>query len=167
MGKTRKISKRKAPAESATSLPEGTMKGGYVIKKYNGVPRWIPQVSAELNGFRLFTTDIAAKYIGKPISIYSREYKDAWPTKSSWSSKSDSTHLKYTFIPSGDAIKGKTRLEGWLKTQRPPVKKGDRFAIEGPLYLGKDLLIQGLQVDSNGGKILSEDLLGSEVFVKV
>ena len=165
MGKTRKISKRKAPAESATSLPEGSMKGGYVIKKYNGVPRWIPQVSAELNGFRLFTTDIAAKYIGKPISIYSREYKDAWPTKSSWTSKSDSTHLKYTFIPSGDAIKGKTRIEGWLKAQTP-IKKGDRFAIEGPLYLGKDLLIQGLQVDS-GGKILSDDLLGSEVFVKV
>ena len=70
---TRKIKGRKAPEESATSLPEGTMKEGWVIKKAsNGVPRWVLKNSVELNGFRLFTTDIAAKNIGKPLILYLR-----------------------------------------------------------------------------------------------
>ena len=69
MGKTRKV--RKAPIESATSLPEGTIKGKWVIKKVTGgSQRWMPITSVELNGFRLFTTDYAAKHIGKPIILY-------------------------------------------------------------------------------------------------
>jgi len=167
MGKTRKVGQRKAPSESATSAPEGTMKAGYVIKKAsNGVPRWMPQTSVELNGFRLFTTDIAVKYIGKPIILYTREYNDVWPTKTSLSS--DSTHVKFKFIPNGDAIKGKTRIEGWLKTQKPEVKKGDRFTVDGLLYESNKLFAEGgLQLDSSGGKLLSTDLLGTEVFVKL
>jgi hypothetical protein len=168
MGKTRKV--RKAPVESATSAPEGTIKDGYVIKKAsNGVPRWMPMTSVELNGFRLFTTDIAAKHIGKPITLYTREYKDNWPKKNAWSgSKEDSTHIIFKFVPNGDAIKGKTRIEDWLKSQKPEVKRGDRFAVDGPLYESNKLIYEGgLQLDSAGGKILSIDLLGIEVFVKL
>jgi len=123
--------------------------------------------STELNGFRLFTTDYAAKHIGKPIILYCREYKEQWPSKTTWSKPSDSTYTKLTFVPNGDAIKGKTRLDGWLKTKSPAIKKGDRFVIDGPLYEGKDLLANGVQVDSSDGKLLSTDLMGTEVFVKV
>jgi len=165
MGKTRKV--RKAPIESATSLREGTIKGNWVIKKVaGGVQRWMPVVSTELNGFRLFTTDYAAKHIGKPIILYCREYKESWPSKTAWSKPSDSTYTKLTFVPNGDAIKGKTRIPGWLKIKQPAIKKGDRFAIDGPLYEGKDLLANGVQVDSSDGKRLSTDLMGTEVFVK-
>jgi len=165
MGKTRKV--RKAPVESATSLPEGTIKGKWVIKKVTGgSQRWMPTSSVELNGFRLFTTDYAAKHVGKPIILYCREYKEAWPSKTAWSKPQDSTYTMLTFIPNGDAIKGKTRIPGWLKTKSPAIKKGDRFAIDGPLYEGKDLLANGVQVDSSDGKGLSTDLMGTEVFVK-
>jgi len=165
MGKTRKA--RKAPVESATSLPEGTVKGKWVIKKVaNGSQRWMPTTSTELNGFRLFTTDYAAKHIGKPIMLYCREYKDVWPSKTAWSKPQDSTYMKLTFVPNGDAIKGKTRIVGWLKTTSPAIKKGDHFSIDGPVYEGKELLVNGVQVDSAEGKLLSTDLMGTEVFVK-
>jgi len=171
MAKTRKV--RKSPAESATSLPEGTIKGNWVIKKAsNGVPRWIPKASAELNGFHLFTTDIAAKHIGKPIVLYCREYKETWPKKSAWSKPADSTHVKFKFVPSGDALKDKTVLEGWLKTQKPSVKPGTHFSISGPLYECRgasctDSIADGVQLDSGDGKTLSVNLMNTETFVKV
>ena len=165
MGKTRKV--RKAPIESATSLPEGTIKGKWVIKKVTGgSQRWMPVTSTELNGFRLFTTDYAAKHIGKPIILYTREYKEVWPSKTAWSKPTDSTYTKLTFVPNGDAIKGKTRITNWLKTKTPAIKKGDRFVLDGPLYEGKEYLADGVQVDSSDGKMLSTNLMGTEVFVK-
>lgn len=171
MAKTRKL--RRAPEESATSFPEGTMKGGWVIKKAsNGVPRWVPIASAELNGFRLFTTDYAAKHIGKSITLYAREYKDMWPKKNAWTKPEDSTYMKFRFMPSGDAMKERTKIPGWLKTQTPEIKKGARFSIDGPLYecvanKCDNYLADGLQVASSNGKIISTDLLGTELYVKV
>ena len=165
MGKTRKV--RKAPIESATSLPEGTIKGKWVIKKVTGgSQRWMPITSVELNGFRLFTTDYAAKHIGKPIILYTREYKELWPSKTAWSKPSDSTYTKLTFVPNGDGIKGKTRIPGWLKTKSPAIKKGDRFALDGPLYDHGKYFADSVQVDSSDGKMLSTNLMGTEVFVK-
>lgn len=167
-GQTRKVKKgRKAPEESATSLPEGTIKDGWVIKKAsNGVPRWVPALSAELNGFRLYTTDIAAKHIGKPIMLYTRQYEDKWPKRSEWAGRK---HEVFKFVPTGDALKGKKVLEGWLKTQTPAVKKGDSFSVSGPIYEygAKEEMVNGLQVDSVNGKALSMNLLNTEVFVKV
>ena len=165
MGKTRKV--RKAPVESATSLPEGTIKGKWVIKKVTGgSQRWMPISSVELNGFRLFTTDYAAKHIDKPIILYCREYKEVWPSKTAWSKPSDSTYTKVTFVPNGDAIKGKTRIPGWLKTKTPAIKKGDQFAIDGPLYENRTHFADSVQVDSSDGKMLSTNLMNTEVFVK-
>ena len=170
MGKTRKA--RKAPVESATSLPEGTIKGDWVVKKAsNGVPRWMPKTSVELNGFKLFTTDIAAKNIGKPVLLYCREYNDTWPKKNAWTKRINATYRKTKFVPNGDALKKKTRLAGWLKTQKPAITKGDSFLLDGPVYdcVGTtcdEYLADGIQVDSLGGKIVSTDLLGTDVFVK-
>jgi len=171
MGKTRKV--RKAPIESATSLPEGTIKSGWVIKKAaNGVPRWMPNTSVELNGFKLFSVDHAKKYIGKPITLYSREFKDMWPKQNAWSKPTDSTHMKYKFVPSGDARKGTRKLPGWLRSRKPGVQKGNRFYIDGPVYLCEkakcdDFLADGLQLDSSNGKTISDDLMSSEMFVKI
>lgn len=171
--KTRKVKERKAPEESATSLPEGTMKAGWVIKKSsNGVPRWMPKKSVELNGFRLFTTDFAAKNIGKSLILYLREYQDMWPKKNAWTTSKDSSYYKYKFIPNGDGIKGKTKIENWLKTQKPEIKKGDHFYIDGPVYECiknncNNHFSDSLQVDSTGGQFVSSNLMNTEIFVKI
>lgn len=171
MAKTRKV--RRSPIESATSLPEGTIKSGWVIKKaINGVPRWVQNISVELNGFKLFSVDDAKKNIGKPITLYSREYKDMWPKKNDWLKPADSTHIKYKFVPTGDARKGTRKLTGWLRSRKPAIEKGNSIYIDGPVYLcekGKcdDYLAEGLQLNSSNGKTISDDLMSSEMFVKI
>jgi hypothetical protein len=154
--------------ESATSMPEGTILNGWVIKKAsNGVPRWMPVVSATLNGFRRFTVDYAAKHIGQPITLYCRDYMDMWPKKNAWTKPANPSYMKMKFVPNGDAIKGKTRVSGWLTTQKPVIKKGMHFAIDGPLYeSGGAYFADSLQVDSAGGQLASTNLMSDEVFVK-
>ena len=76
------------------------------------------------------------------------------------------------FTPSGYAIKEKTKLEGWLKTQKPSIKRGMHFYLDGPLYMCPtskcdDYLIDRLQVDSLGGQILSPNLMNTVAYVKV
>ena len=172
-GKTLKAGKRKAPSESATSLPEGTIKGAWVIKKAsNGVPRWMPNVSVELNGFRMLTVDHVAKNIGKPIMLYVREYNEMWPKKDAWSKPENETYFAATFVPNGNAINEKTEISGWLKTRKPEIKKGAQFSINGPLHMchkGKcdDHFADGVQVDSNNGKLMSLNFMNQEVFVKI
>lgn len=157
---------RKAPVESATSLPEGTIKGSWVIKRAkNGVPRWAPDVSVELNGFRILTVDYAAKHIGKPITLYVREYKEMWPMANAWSKPSDATYWTATFTPSGDAVSGKTKIDGWLKSRKPEIKKGVHFYVDGPV-ISEYTLPDGVQVDSNGKKLMSLNFMNQEVFVK-
>ena len=75
-------------------------------------------------------------------------------------------------MPDQNAMKGKTKIEGWLKTQKPPIKKGNNFYVDGPLYechnnKCDDHLADGIQVDSNNGKILSTNFLSEETYVKV
>jgi hypothetical protein len=178
-GKTRKIPKdRKGPSESATLFPEGTIKRGndnhmWVIKKGSGgISRWVHADSAILNGFTRLTVDYAAKHVGKSITIYTSEYKDTWPKKSDWIKKPDSTYSVMKFIPSGDAIKEKTKLEGWLKTQKPPIKRGTHFYLDGPLYICTtskcdDYLVNSIQVDSVNGQHLSPNLMNIVAYVKV
>ena len=165
--KNKTLKVRKAPAESATSLPEGTLKGNYVIKKAsNGVPRWVPTVSAELNGFRMLTVDQLVA--GKSITLYVREYNEMWPKKNAWSKPKDSTYFTVKFVPSGDATSGKTKLIGWLKSRKPEIKNGTMFSIDGPLTMnGDDHFADGVQVDSIGKKLMSLNFMNQEVFVKV
>ncbi len=161
---------RKAPVESATSFPEGTIKGSWVIKRAsNGVPRWVPDVSTELNGFRRLTVDYCAKHIGKPITIYVREYKDMWPKKNAWTKPSDATYWTAKFVPNGDAVSGKTKIYGWLKSRKPEIKKGAHFYLDGPVIMvpSDDPLPDGVQVDSNGKKLMSLNFMNQELFVKV
>jgi hypothetical protein len=163
--KTRKV--RKAPEESATSMPEGTIKSGWVIKKAaNGVPRWLRQESVELNGFKMLTIDYVSKHIGTPITLFCREFKSQWPSKSDWSSKKDLTHYSVTFTPSGNARMGSTIFEGWVKSRKPPVKKNSMFFIDGPIFQEKELIADGVQLDSHGQKLMSLNLMNTEVFVK-
>jgi hypothetical protein len=124
-------------------------------------------LSVELNGFRIFTVDYAAKHVGDSITLYARQYSDTWPKKSSWTKPANSTYVKFKFTPNGDAIKEKTRIEGWLKSQKPAIKKGTHFYVDGPLYLNKEHLADGVQVDSSNGKTMSVNLMNTEVFVKV
>lgn len=177
-GKTRKVSKdRKGPSDSATAFPEGTIKIGndgneWVTKKSSsGSPRWIPAISAELNGFKRLTVDHAAKHIGKPIILYCSEYKDMWPKKNDWVQKPDSTYYTMKFVANGDALKGKTKIEGWLRTQTPKVKKGTQFSLDGPTYMCPtpkcdEHLADGLQVDSTSGKSLSPQLMNTVCYIK-
>jgi hypothetical protein len=161
---------RKAPIESATSFPKGTIKGSWVIKfAKNGVPRWVPDVSTELNGFRRLTVDYCAKHIGKPIMLYVREYKEMWPKKNAWYKPSDATYWMAKFVPNGDAVSGKTKIDGWLKSRKPEIKKGAHFYVDGPVIMvpGDDPLPDGVQVDSNGKKLMSFNFMNQEVFVKV
>lgn len=162
---------RKAPIESATSFPEGTIKGSWVIKRAsNGVPRWVPDVSMELNGFRRLTVDYAAKHIGKPILLYVREYKEAWPKANAWSKPEDETYWTAKFVPNGDAVNGKTKIDGWLKS-RNMIKKGAHFYVDGTVSMCHkdkcdDPLPDGVQVDSVGKKLMSLNFMNQEVFVR-
>ena len=161
---------RKAPIESATSFPEGTIKGAWVVKRAsNGVPRWVPDVSAELNGFRRLTVDYAAKHIGQSITLYVREYNEMWPTANAWSKPSEATYYKATFTPNGNAISGKTKIDGWLKSRKPEIKKGAHFYVDGPVIIvpSDAPLPDGVQVDSNDKKLMSLNFMNQEVFVKL
>jgi hypothetical protein len=162
---------RKGPQESATSFPEGTMKGSWVVKKAsNGVPRWMPTVSVELNGFRLLTVDYVAKNIGKPITLYVREYHELWPKKNAWTKPEDDTYFTAKFVPDGDATSGKTKIPEWLKSRKPEIKKGAHFYVDGPVSLcnrGKCDIVDGVQVDSIGKKIMSLNFMNQEIFIKV
>jgi hypothetical protein len=166
---------RKAPIESATSFPEGTIKGSWVIKcAKNGVPRWVPDVSVELNGFRRLTVDYAAKHIGKPITLYVREYKEMWPMANDWNKPENETYYKATFTPNGDAVSGKTKIDRWLKSRKPAIKKGSHFYVDGTVSICRngtnkcdDPLPDGVQVDSNGKKLMSLNFMNQELFVNM
>lgn len=134
---------RKAPIESATSLPEGTIKGSWVIKKAsNGVPRWMKDVSVELNGFRRLTVD---RVPDKPIMLYVREYGSMWPKRNAWTKPENETYFTAKFIPT---------------------KKGSN---DGPVYMCRngvceDKIGDGTQVDS---KLMSLNFMNQEMFVRV
>jgi len=162
-GKTRKVSKtRKGPTESASDFPEGTIKQGndkqsWVIKKVSGgSQRWVPYSSTELFGYKPLTVDYLAKHIGKPITVYEREYKDTWPKTFS----KESTAYIHKFTPTGNALLGKKVLTGWLKTQTPQIKNNTMFFIEGEESLP-------LQIDSKNKTLVSSNLMNMEAFVKV
>jgi hypothetical protein len=141
--KSIKSKTRKAPIGSATSLPEGTIKGSWVIKKAsNGVPRWMKDVSVELNGFRRLTVDCISD---KPIMLYVREYGSMWPKRNAWTNPTDETYFTAKFIP---------------------IKKGSN---DGPVYMChngvcEDKIGDGMQVDS---KLMSLNFMNQEMFVRV
>lgn len=68
--------KRKSPTESAAAFPEGTIRKGndgeaWVTKKsVGGIQRWIPYLSAQINGLRPLTVADLAKSVGKPLMFY-------------------------------------------------------------------------------------------------
>ena len=167
--KTRKTS-RPSPSESATSLPEGSIRRGgngarwVIVNTSKGIPRWVPLESCELNGWRLLTVDYLAKHIGKTVEIYEITYRnDFWPGKKMKMSKS-------IFIPNGDAEINSKKLSGWLKKDKKQQKKGHMLSLMG---LGdwygnsKEMTEFSMQVDSGNGKLVSSNIMNTEAFVKV
>uniref|UniRef100_A0A6C0HN62 Uncharacterized protein n=1 Tax=viral metagenome TaxID=1070528 RepID=A0A6C0HN62_9ZZZZ len=157
--KTKKL--RPSPIESATSLPEGSIRRGgnngkWVIKETtNGTGRWMPIENIKLNGWQLLTVDYLEKHIGKSIDIYDTEYSDKWPTKSA-------KMYKWKFTPNGDANvnRKKTNLIGWLKTRKPAVLPGQIFSVLG------DGEFPSVQIDSKYSNIASSNVMNIMSFVK-
>jgi hypothetical protein len=164
---------RPSPSESATSLPEGSIRRGgngsrwVIVRTSKGIPRWVPVESCELNGWRALTVDYLAKNIGKSVEIYEREYMDTWLAKNE---KMD----KLKFIPSGalqiQINRKKTLAENWLATRKPAIHKGQMLSLLG---LGdwygtvKEMKEFYLQIDSGNGKLVSSNVMNREAFVKV
>jgi len=171
--KTKKAS-RPSPSESATSLPEGTIRRGgngarwVIVRTSKGVPRWTPTESCELNGWRVLTVDYLAKNIGKPVEIYEREYMDTWPANN------EKMRDKLKFIPNGhlqiQVNRKKTLAENWLATRKPPIQKGQMLLLQG-LSDGygteKEMKEFSMQVDSSNGKMVSSNVMNMEAFIKV
>ena len=99
-----------------------------------------------------------ASHIGKPVKIYEREYSDTWPPKS------NSKLYAFTFTPNGNAgpTTKKKRIEGWLKTQKPPIKDRTVFTIDG-----SEGGLDSLQVDSINKTRVSSNMMNQEAFVKI
>lgn len=96
-----------------------------------------------------------------------------WPTVNAWTKPENSTYYTATFTPNGDAVSGKTKIDGWLKSRKPEIKKGAHFYLDGPVVMCDginkcdDPLPDGVQVDSNGKKLMSLNFMNQELFVKV
>jgi len=171
--KTKKAS-RPSPSESATSLPEGTIRRGgngarwVIVRTSKGVSRWTPTESCVLNGWRVLTVDYLAKNIGKPVEIYEREYMDTWPANN------EKMRDKLKFIPNGhlqiQVNRKKTLAENWLATRKPPIQKGQMLLLQGlsdKYGTEKEMKKFSMQVDSSNGKMVSSNLMNMEAFVKV
>ena len=176
--KSKKNSKTKknrpSPSESATSLPEGSIRHGgngnrWVVKKAaNGTPRWVSMESCELNGWKLLTTDHLSKNIGKKVVFYERMYDETWPKKNEQMQKG-------VFTPNGDLqLDRKMHREvGWLKKQKPSIKSGQMallYGTGGYVYDNKNMNTMdgfALQIDSKHPNNVSGNVMNSEAFIKV
>ena len=149
--------------------------------------KWVTASSdkAILNGFRKFTVDYAAKHIGKPLILYTREYGSKWPARNAWTKaagNADNTYSRMKFIPNGDAgiFRKKKKFVNWLTTRSPPIKEGTHFYVDGETFICNnkaqraspydcdpdEFLADGLQVDTKDKQTLSTNLMNTEVFVK-
>ena len=149
--------------------------------------KWVSVSSdkAILNGFRKFTVDYAAKHIGKPLILYTREYGSKWPARNAWTKaagNADNTYSRMKFIPNGDAgiFPKKKKFVNWLTTRSPSIKEGTHFYVDGETFMCNnkaqrispydcdpdEFLADGLQVDTKDKQTLSTNLMNTEVFVK-
>ena len=164
--KSKKLkSSRPSPTESATLFPVGTIKRGndkthyVVVETSTGVQRWVPILSAEINGIRLLTLDYIAKNIGKTFKYLEGEYQALFPK----SFKNDKGNLLRidTFTPNGDIeIKGKI-VKDWFKTRRPLLP--DRAMI---FVLSDNPDELPLQIDSQSKKTASTNVMNMQAWIK-
>ena len=165
--KTRKM--RKSPQESATEVPEGTIRLGgnrefWVAKRIGKSNRWIPSDTAELFGLRRLTLEDIIRSKDTSLIFYEREYCSNWPTM-----KDHECQLyKVTFVPSGDAgVVGRKPISKWLDSQSPPIKDRTVFMIYGILQYNTDRPFKaGLQVNSRNHRVSSR-LTNMEAFIKI
>ena len=109
--------------------------------------------------------DYVSKHAGEQITLYVREYGEMWPKKNEWTKPQ--THYTVKFTPTGDATNEKTKLPGWLKSQKPEIKKGSHFSLDGAVCYDSGDCLDGVQVDSKERKLMSLNFMNQEVFVRV
>ena len=167
--KTRKV--RKSPQESATEVPEGTVRLGgnrqfWVAKRIGKSNRWIPSDTAELFGLRKLTVDDLVA--GRTIIFYEREYCDNWPTLKDHRAMEGCQLYKVVFTPSGHADVGGKTIPRWLETRRPPIKDRTVFTVNGRLeYENNKPIDAGLQVDSRNKRLVSSRIMNMEAFIQI
>ena len=158
-------SSRPSPSESATLYPVGTIKRGndkndyVIVATSSGVQRWMPLLSAEINGIRLLTIDNIAKNIGKTFKYLEGEYQSQFP-KSFKADKSKYLRID-EFTPNGDIeIKGKI-VKDWFKTRQPALP--DRAMI---FVLSNNPDEIPLQIDSQSKKTASTNVMNMQAWIK-
>ena len=152
---------RKGPTESATSVPEGSIRrgndgGNWVsVRAANRVQRWVPVASATLHGLRRLTVDDVTA--GKPLTFFERgSGEPMWPTSVRGLGKT-------IFHPNGDLLvgppqRGQKRHTGWLRTRTPTIREGTMCLLDGRIVFNPGSKHQmevagGLQIDSLNKKL--------------
>ncbi len=164
---------RQSPDASATSVPEGTIEIGnngapwVAVTARNGVQRWTPYISTQLNGMKILTVDYLSQHVGKPVVIYDRSASARWPS----GPKARFEEI-YTFVPNGDAkpLNKKTPFKGWLFTRSPdPSKIKGYLRIEGIRTSSKEEDIDRYwgPIVTGGGDVASSNPRNTQSFVRV
>jgi hypothetical protein len=161
---------RKGPAESATAVPEGTIRrgndgGNWVsVRAANRVQRWVPVASATLHGLRRLTVDDVTA--GKPLTFFERgSGEPMWPTSVRGLGKT-------IFHPNGDLLVGpsKKRHIGWLRTRTPAIRDHTLCLLDGRIVFNPGSKHQmevagGLQIDSLNKKLVSSNITNVEGYI--
>jgi len=171
-GRNRKTTQkaRKSPTESATSVPEGTIKRGNDRQDWVSVrtaaQRWVPVASATLHGLRRLTVDDVARAFraGEPLTFFERGGGEPmWPTSS--------RALGRTILrPNGDLLVGKKRYEGWLRIRTPAIRDNTMCLLDGVIVFNPGSKHQievagGVQIDSLNKKLVSSNIMNVESYV--
>lgn len=169
--KTRKAD-RQSPTESATAVPEGTIRCGasggkwVSVRAANRVQRWVPIASATLHGLRRLTVDDVAHAFraGKALTFYERgSGEPMWPTSIRGLGKT-------ILHPNGDLLVGKKRYAGWLRSRTPAIRDYTMCLLDGRIIFNPGSKHQmevagGLQIDSLNKKIVSSNITNMEAYV--
>ena len=163
---------RKGPTESATAVPEGTIRRGndkhdwVSVRAANRVQRWVPVISAKLHGLSRLTVDDVARAFraGKELTFYERgSGEPMWPA---------SVHgLDRTILrPNGDLVVGKKRYHDWLRTRTPAIRDNTMCSLDGMVVFYPDRKPQmevagGLQIDSLNKKLVSSNIMNVEAYI--
>ena len=163
--RTKKRLVRPSPSESATSLPEGSIRIGnnkemwVVVNNAKGVSRWTPIENVKLNGWQLLTLDYLSKNIGKPIVIYERTIEQDWP------GTHDKMLEKYEFITDGHLQIGKKIINNWLQQNSRKMDKNKMNILlhRNPKQFHLGL---GLETDNMWSNQLATNPYKHQAFVK-
>ena len=162
------MDQKNCPDLLANLYPEGTIEFGkddsdrWVVKQTeSGVKEWVPFHSTTLFNFTPLTAKILEQNINKPIIVYERQSQSMWPKCL------EDFDVKYTFIPSGDAEKVKTKelFPNWLVTKTPAVNNGDYVIIKGTMESND--IEANIQVGTLPCELVSSNLMNTDAFIHI